>query len=198
MHSSLTPIANLASRQHRPVNLDASIINQAQRIISHLTGLVDADAVMANVPYRTGERPRKGVSSSNEARPTCYALHKMWRRWLQHTGRRRSLQQKFRRATLRRHKRDGHQETRLGRMPELPGNRILPQQGMPGLQRCGPSIRGSDGCSNGLNASAFSTLLDCTGWNLSRLSERPRSRCCEGMAGEGEEIRSRCAKNNPA
>jgi len=44
----------------------------------------------------------KGVSSTNEARPACYVLHRVWRRRLQHAGRKRSLLQNRRRTTLQR------------------------------------------------------------------------------------------------
>jgi hypothetical protein len=58
------------------------------------------------VPYGTGERTDIRVSSANEARTACYVLYRVWRRWLQHKGRKRSLLQNQRRTTLQRHKRN--------------------------------------------------------------------------------------------
>ena len=52
------------------------------------------------VPYGTGERTGGGVSSGNEARTACYVLYCVWRRWLQHKGRKRPLLQNQRQATL--------------------------------------------------------------------------------------------------
>src|SRR5216684_6949751 len=59
--------------------------------------------VSRNVPYGTGECTSTGVSSANEARTACYVLYRVWRRWLHHEERKRSLLQKQRRTTLQRH-----------------------------------------------------------------------------------------------
>ena len=55
------------------------------------------------VPYGTGAPTSTGVLSPNEARTACYSLYRMWRRWLQHQGRKRSLLQNPRRTPLQRH-----------------------------------------------------------------------------------------------
>src|ERR1700676_5774998 len=72
-------------------------------VFRQLTGPWSRDRYSADdVPYRTAERTSKGVSSTNEARATCHVLYRVWRRWLQHESRKRSLLQNRRQTTLHR------------------------------------------------------------------------------------------------
>ena len=102
-----------------------------------------------SVLYGTGESAATVVSSTNEARTACYPVYRMWRRWLQHQGRKWSLLQKHQRTTLQRLQRNCYQNC-LERMCSMPSNRILPQQRMPELQRCWLLIRLLHGQDNGL------------------------------------------------
>jgi len=39
------------------------------------------------------DAPARAYDQQNEARTACYVLYRVWRRWLQHKGRKRSLLQ---------------------------------------------------------------------------------------------------------
>src|SRR5258707_14238476 len=62
------------------------------------------------------------LSSGNEARTACYVLYRVWRRWLQHEGRKGSLLQNQRRAALQWQDRKSVVE---GKSVDLGGCRII-------------------------------------------------------------------------
>src|SRR6266853_3665468 len=68
--------------------------------------LGDATTIRTRAPCGIGERTSMRVSSTNEARTACYVLYRVWPRWVQHEGRKRSLLQNQRRTTLQRHQRN--------------------------------------------------------------------------------------------
>jgi len=127
----------------------------------------DADAKYSrSVLYGTGESAATVVSSTNEARTACYPVYRMWRRWLQHQGRKWSLLQKHQRTTLQRLQRNCCRNC-LERMCSMPSNWILPQQRMPELQRCRLLIRVLQGQDNGLKRSPISGRTSRNGPALS-------------------------------